>query len=144
MRRMILACSVLLTLSTGATAGQIYKWVDAQGNVHFGSQPPEGQEAASVNPNISQPKIAAPAAKAPEASGEDKEQEKLDEQARAAASKREEELKVYCERIRKDLAQMKASPRVRVEENGELRRLTEEERQDRIVKSEASIKENCK
>ena len=31
MRRMILACSVLLTLSTGATAGQIYKWVDAQG-----------------------------------------------------------------------------------------------------------------
>ncbi len=143
MRRMILACSVLLTLSTGATAGQIYKWVDAQGNVHFGSQPPEGQEAASVNPNISQPKIAAPAAKAPEASGEDKEQEKLDEQARAAASKREEELKVYCERIRKDLAQMKASPRVRVEENGELRRLTEEERQDRIAKSEASIKENC-
>ena len=144
MRRMILACSVLLTLSTGATAGQIYKWVDAQGNVHFGSQPPEGQEAASVNPNISQPKIAAPAAKAPEASGEDKEQEKLDEQARAAASKREAELKVYCERIRKDLAQMKASPRVRVEENGELRRLTEEERQDRIAKSEASIKENCK
>ena len=60
------------------------------------------------------------------------------------ASKREEELKVYCERIRKDLAQMKASPRVRVEENGELRRLTEEERQDRIAKSEASIKENCK
>ena len=43
-----------------------------------------------------------------------------------------------------DLAQMKASPRVRVEENGELRRLTEEERQDRIAKSEASIKENCK
>lgn len=143
MRRMILACSVLLTLSTGATAGQIYKWVDAQGNVHFGSQPPEGQEAASVNPNISQPKIAAPAAKAPEASDADKEQEKLDEQARAAASKREEELKVYCERIRKDLAQMKASPRVRVEENGELRRLTEEERQQRIAESEASIKENC-
>ena len=49
----------------------------------------------------------------------------------------------YFEVERQMLAQMKASPRVRVEENGELRRLTEEERQDRIAKSEASIKENC-
>ncbi len=130
-----------LTLSTGATAGQVYKWVDAQGNVHFGSQPPEGQEAASVNPNISQRQDRRPGSQGTEASGEDKEQEKLDEQARARSKR--EEAKVYCERIRKDLAQMKASPRVRVEENGELRRLTEEERQDRIAKSEASIKENC-
>lgn len=143
MRRMILACSVLLALSTGATAGQIYKWVDGQGNVHFGSQPPEGQDAASVNPNISQPKVAAPAPPTLKTEKQDEEQEKLDQQARSQAAEREEELKVYCERIRKDLAQMKASPRVRVEENGELRRLTEEERQERITKSEASIKENC-
>ena len=143
MRRMILACSVLLALSTGATAGQIYKWVDGQGNVHFGSQPPEGQDAAAVNPNISQPKVAAPAPPTLKTEKQDEEQEKLDQQARSQAAEREEELKVYCERIRKDLAQMKASPRVRVEENGELRRLTEEERQERITKSEASIKENC-
>lgn len=143
MRRMILACSVLLALSTGATAGQIYKWVDGQGNVHFGSQPPEGQDAAAVNPNISQPKVAAPAAPTLKTEKQDEEQEKLDEQARSQATEREKELKTYCERIRKDLAQMKASPRVRIEENGELRRLTEEERQERIAKSEASIKENC-
>ena len=143
MRRMILACSVLLALSTGATAGQIYKWVDGQGNVHFGSQPPEGQDAAAVNPNISQPKVTAPAAPTLKTEAKDEEQEKLDQQARSQASEREEEMKVYCERIRKDLAQMKASPRVRIDDGGELRRLTEEERQDRIAKSEASIKENC-
>jgi hypothetical protein len=143
MRRMILACSVLLALSTGATAGQIYKWVDGQGNVHFGSQPPEGQEAAAVNPSISQPKVSAPTTPAPEPEQQDAEQEKLDQQARSKASEREKELKIYCERIRNDLAQMKASPRVRIEENGEPRRLTEAERQERIAKSEASIKENC-
>ena len=143
MRRMILACSVLLALSTGATAGQIYKWVDGQGNVHFGSQPPEGEDAAAVNPNISQPKVAVPAAPSLETEKKDEEQDKLDQQARTQAAEREEERKVYCERIRKDLAQMKANPRVRVEENGELRRMTEEERQERIAKSEASIKENC-
>ncbi|MFG0382949.1 DUF4124 domain-containing protein [Pseudomonas sp. zbq_18] len=143
MRRMILACSVLLALSTTVSAGQIYKWVDAQGNVHFGSQPPEGQKAAEVNPNISQPKPPAPQVTATPADSEDAVQEKLDQQAREDVAKNEAERKVYCERIRKDLAQMKANPRVRIEDGGELRRLTEEERQERISKSEASIKENC-
>ena len=139
MRRMILACSVLLALSTTVSAGQIYKWVDAQGNVHFGSQPPEGQKAASVNPNISQPKSPTPAAVSPK----DVEQEKLDKQARKEAAKNDAERAAYCEHTRKDLAQLKANPRLRIEENGEVRRLTEEERQERISKSEASIKENC-
>ena len=143
MRRMILACSVLLALSTTVSAGQIYKWVDAQGNVHFGSQPPEGLKAAEVNPNISQPKSPAPQVTATPADNKDAVQEKLDQQAREDVAKNEAERKVYCERIRKDLAQMKANPRVRIEDGGELRRLTEEERQERISKSEASIKENC-
>lgn len=143
MRRMILACSVLLALSTTVSAGQIYKWVDAQGNVHFGSQPPEGQKAAEVNPNISQPKPPAPQAAPAPAETEDLVQEKLDQQARKEVAKNEAERKAYCESIRKDLAQMKANPRVRIEDGGELRRLTEEERQERISKSEASIKENC-
>ena len=143
MRRMILACSVLLALGTTANAGQIYKWVDAQGNVHFGSQPPEGQAAAEVNPNISQPQTPMPKPASSVGESADAEQEKLDQQARKEAAENEAERKVYCERIRKDLAQMKANPRVRIEDGGELRRLTEEERQERISKSEASIKENC-
>ncbi len=143
MRRMILACSVLLALSTTVNAGQIYKWVDAQGNVHFGAQPPEGQKAAEVNPNISQPKSPEPQTAPKSVDSEDAVQEKLDQQARKEAAKNDAERKTYCERIRKDLAQMKANPRVRIEDGGELRRLTEEERQERISKSEASIKENC-
>ena len=143
MRRMILACSVLLALSANASAGQIYKWTDAQGNVHFGSQPPEGQQASAVNPNISQPKAPTQPKPSTTAGAQDEVQEKLDRAARKEAAEKEAERKTYCDRIRQDLAQMKANPRVRIEDNGELRRLTEEERQDRISKSEASIKENC-
>ncbi|MDD0845511.1 DUF4124 domain-containing protein [Pseudomonas sp. Gutcm_11s] len=143
MRRMILACSVLLALSTGATAGQIYKWVDSQGNVHFGSQPPEGQPSAAVNPNVSQPKVAAPPPAVPKSEAKDEKQEKLDREAKDQIAKQDEERKAYCESTRQDLAQMRATSRLRVEENGELRRLTEEERQARIDKAEASIKENC-
>lgn len=143
MRRMILACSVLLTLSTGATAGQIYKWVDAQGNVHFGSQPPEGQEAASVNPNISQPKT--PPAKSPVADkGTDDKQKAVDDKVKEDVAKQEAEREKFCEATRYNLAQLKNNPRISVEIQGETRRLTEEERQQRIAESEASIKENCK
>ncbi|MGL4315282.1 MAG: DUF4124 domain-containing protein [Pseudomonas sp.] len=144
MHRMILTGSLLLALSTSAMAGQIYKWVDAQGNTHFGAQPPEGQQAAEVNPNISQPKTASPPAPKLEDSKLDAEQEQLDEEAMQAAAKQDKERKTFCEQTRKNLAQLKANPRLRVTENGETRRLTEDDRQERMAKSEASIKENCK
>jgi hypothetical protein len=138
MRRMILACSVLLALSTGATAGQIYKWVDAQGNVHFGSQPPEGKDSEAVNPNISQPKTPKP----PKQS-RDEAQEKVDEKVKKDVAQQEKERKAFCDATRANLAQFKNNPRIRMEIDGEVRHLTEEERQDRIAKSEAAIKENC-
>ena len=144
MRRMILACSVLLALSTGATAGQIYKWVDAQGNVHFGSQPPEGQQAAEVNPNITQPKLSSEKKPQAAAPTEDSEQESIDAKVKEDVAKQEAERKKYCETVRTNLSQLQNNPRVRVEEKGEVRRLTEEERQARIAETEKAIAENCK
>ena len=142
MRRMILACSVLLALSTGATAGQIYKWVDGQGNVHFGSQPPEGQDAAAVNPNISQPKAGKPPTQ-PIKPKQDDAQQQADNKVKEEVAKREAELKKFCETTRNNLAQMRNNPRVRIEENGEIRKLPEEERQTRIAEAEAAIQKDC-
>lgn len=143
MRRMILACSVLLALSTGATAGQIYKWVDGQGNVHFGSQPPEGQDAAAVNPNVSQPK-AAPKSPLQPADDADPEQQKLDEKVKEEVAKQDKERKEYCQRMRNDLAMLKNNPRLRVEDGDSARRMTEEERQSRIAENEKKIGEHCR
>jgi type IV secretory pathway VirB10-like protein len=140
---MILACSVLLALSTGATAGQIYKWVDGQGNVHFGSQPPEGQDAAAVNPNVSQPK-AAPKSPPHPADDADPEQQKLDEKVKEEVAKQDKERKEYCQRMRNDLAMLKNNPRLRVEDGDSARRMTEEERQSRIAENEKKIGEHCR
>ncbi|MCO1806202.1 DUF4124 domain-containing protein, partial [Pseudomonas aeruginosa] len=50
-----------------------------------------------------------------------------------------------CIRDSNNLAQLKNNPRVRVDEGkGELRRLGEEERQERIAKAEKAIQENCR
>lgn len=145
MRRMILACSVLLALSANANAGQIYKWEDAQGNVHFGSQPPEGQDSTQVNPNISQPKISpAPSKTVADDGAEDEEQKAIDDKVKKDVAKQEAERKKYCESARNNLAQLKNNPRVLVEENGQVKRLTEEERQSRIAESEKAIETTCK
>lgn len=144
MRRMIITSSLLLALSTGVMAGQFYKWVDAQGVTHFGAQPPEGQEAAQVNTNIIQPK--APAAKPPaatfETSGE-AEQKAIDAKVKQDVAAQEAERKKYCEAMRTNLAQLQNNPRLRMDVGGEMRRLSEDERQAKIAESEKGIKENC-
>ena len=145
MRRLILTGSLLLALSTTAMAGQVYKWVDAQGNTHFGSQPPEGQQATSINTNVATPKTPAPAAKPAAAVAETDEQKAIDSKVKADVAKQEAERKKYCETVRTNLSQLQNNPRIRVQEEGkdEVRRLTEEERQERISETKKAIAENC-
>ena len=54
------------------------------------------------------------------------------------------QLRKYCENQRNNLAQLENNPRVRVEDGGEMRRLGEDERQQRIADSKKAIGENCK
>ncbi|HLD65703.1 MAG TPA: DUF4124 domain-containing protein [Pseudomonas sp.] len=144
MRRIILTGSLLLALSSSAMAGQVYKWVDAQGNTHFGAQPPQGQEATSINTVVAPPKAAAPAAPSLPSFEDDAEQKAADAKVKKAVAAEEAELKKYCESVRTNLAQLRNNPRVMTEVLGEPRRLTEEERQARIAESEKNIAENCK
>lgn len=145
MRRIILTGSLLLALSASAMAGQVYKWVDAQGNTHFGAQPPQGQEATSINTVVAPPpKAATPAAPTLPSLEDDAEQKAADAKVKAEVAAKDAELKKYCESMRTNLAQLRNNPRVMVDVMGEPRRLTEEERQARIAESEKSIAENCK
>lgn len=145
MRRMILTSSLLLALSASAMAGQIYKWVDAQGVTHFGEQPPQGQQSTTVNPSAAPP----PSTNAEQKpaptfdSIADPEQAAADAKVKKEVAAQEAERKKYCETQRNNLAQLENNPRVRVEEGGEMRRLGEDERQKRIADSKQAIKENC-
>lgn len=144
MRRMILTGSLLLALSATAMAGQVYKWVDDQGRTHFGSQPPEGQSATSINTAVPPAKPATPPPSLTTQTEGEKEQEAIDKKVRQDVAKQEAERKQFCQTVRTNLAQLQNNPRLRAEVGGETRRLTEEERQARIAENEKSIRENCK
>ena len=49
MRRLII---LLLLLSPLTSWGEIYRWTDASGQVHFGEQPGPGAEAIEVKPQV--------------------------------------------------------------------------------------------
>ncbi len=141
MRRSLIASALIVLMSTPVMAAQVYKWVDAQGVTHFGAQPPEGQQATSVNTTIA-PAPAAIPTKLPQV-GVDEEQQAIDEKVKKEVAAKEAERKQYCEKMRTNLAQLENNPRLREEVNGEVRRLGEDERQKRIGEAQKAITENC-
>jgi hypothetical protein len=50
---------------------------------------------------------------------------------------------VFCEQARTNLAQLQNNPRLREEIDGEMRRLTDETRQERITEAQKQIEQNC-
>ena len=144
MRSMVIVGSLLLALSSSTMAAQVYKWVDAQGITHFSAQPPQGQTAQTLNTVTPPPKPVAAESDVSENSESLVDQEKIDRKVKQQVAEQEAERKRYCETLQTNLAQLQNNPRVRVEENGEVRRLKEEERQSRIAETKQKIEENCK
>ncbi|WP_415844231.1 DUF4124 domain-containing protein [Stutzerimonas zhaodongensis] len=142
MRLTIIAGSLLLALSSAVMAGQVYKWVDAQGVTHFGAQPPQGQAAQALNTATPPPKPLEAAQVEPATTG-DTEQRVIDQKVKKQVAEQEAERQRYCTTLRTNLAQLQNNPRVRVEEDGEMRRLNEEERQERISDTQKKIGDTC-
>jgi len=141
---MFLAGGLLLALCGNVMAAQVYKWVDAQGVTHFGAQPPQGQQVETVNTVTAPAKPAAkPDTSAPDETGREADQNSIDRKVKQQVAAQEAERKRYCESMRTNLAQLQNNPRVRVEDNGETRRVTEEERQARIAETRDKIAEHC-
>lgn len=146
MRRTLLLASLLFGCAGAACAGQIYKWVDAQGITHFTAQPPQAA-ASSVVPPAKQPSASKPAETPPSIGStvDDPKQEEIDARVRQEVAQKEKELETYCTTLRTNLAQMRNNQRLRVKtDDGESRRLSHEERQTRIAETEKAITENCK
>ena len=115
-------------LCASAHAGEIFKWVDEQGNVHYSQDPPMNKSAQPMNIKVpktpaeseeASAQTASTAAEKPPAGDEDKaaEQKALQE---AATRKREEAEKKNCQIAMKRLATITAGGRLyEVDENGE-------------------------
>ncbi|MCG6576442.1 DUF4124 domain-containing protein [Pseudomonas sp. AF32] len=140
MRTLLLTAGLLVGLSPMCMAGQVYKWVDAQGVTHFGSQPPQGTEATTVIKSAAPPAGKPPA---PPSGGAIGDQKAIDQDVKKQIAEQEAQLKVFCEQARTNLAQLQNNPRLREEVEGEMRRLTDEERSQRIDETRKQIEEHC-
>ncbi|WP_444934846.1 DUF4124 domain-containing protein [Microbulbifer sp. EKSA008] len=156
--RILLALLIAVTATTTQADG-IYKWVDENGVVHFGEQPPGDAQVDVIKKPKSerykkweaeQNAIAAREAQknAPQVPQQSKEeqlpdaeqQRQLEARAKEEAAKRAE----LCVAYQKNLKSLTTHARVREKDkDGNYRRLGEDERQERITKAREQIKKNC-
>ncbi|WPN58940.1 DUF4124 domain-containing protein [Pseudomonas sp. P9_31] len=139
MRTFFFTAGLLIGLSPLCMAGQVYKWIDAQGVTHFDAQPPQGREASLVVTP------ATPVGKpsTPPRGNVIGDQKAIDNKVKKQVGEQQAQLKVFCEQARTNLAQLQNNPRLREEVDGEMRRLTDQQRQERITEAQKQITKNC-
>ena len=150
-KRITLLALALLFAPGLLMAGTIYKWTDAEGNVHYGSEPPNSQAQPM---NIRQaPPSSKPAAPTPrnrlDATTKLLVSMEKDRQQKAEAEKKTAEQQRVrtenCSRARKRVAGLKIGGRqFEMTESGERNYLDDAEVQKRLKEAEAMVKEWCK
>ena len=138
----------MLLATSAPLASDIYKWVDSDGRVHYTQMPPTNRPAERM-------KGAAPPANNPEAvRGDLQRQVEAFDERRAqrdeafAEEKHKEEVasirKQNCETARKNLANLRrGGNNAYMTPEGEVVRLTDDERAKRIEDAKQGIKDNC-
>lgn len=139
-----LLLTITLVIAAGQAGAEIYQWKDEHGQTVFSEKPPAGTAAAVVKPKTAPPSAAAI--------------EKLKAQSAAPTVAADAEKKVAtkppeptvkeaaanCAKAREVLSQLQTQNRLHYkQENGELGVLTEDQREERIKDSQASIASWC-
>jgi hypothetical protein len=144
----IWALLVFATASPAADTQYIYKWTDDQGEIQYTQFPPPGRKAERLY-------APPPPAQSPETI-----ENELQKQVETMEQQNEEQLqgakdakqwaeiqkirRSNCETAHKNLVNLQRGGNVRyMGSNGEVIRLSEEERQKRIDETNTQIKENC-
>lgn len=174
-----LALAMTLALAAGATtarpasaAGEIYRWVDATGTVHYSQSAPQGFAYERVTPgyrppgaqaSLSNPLDArpAPATRTPNATpqtdtpaadagtpaltdAQRQMESQLEEEAQARLAEVQSQRRQDCTRAREQFQQFTSYARIRVSDDaGGTKILGEDERQARIEEAKRAIVLNC-
>ena len=150
-RRLALTCAVAaITFAAGATANEIYRWTDDNGNVHYEDRP--SGAASEERIDITYRRTDSGAVNQRVQARLDREADRADAKSVAAAREQEaadqaaaaEERAKACERARARLETYLQSRRLyRTDENGERVYLDDAERQEARQKAEEQITEVC-
>jgi hypothetical protein len=141
-----LVCLVLM-ITSAAYANGIYKWIDEDGNVHYGDAPPDSVATEEVTVDVapSVPGKALPRLEIsdPVSSTTSSDSPEKDEPEPEIS---EEQAKEICEQAHRDLSKLNRSrnkARVR-KPDGTSRQMTTEERKASRAKANQNVKDFCK
>jgi hypothetical protein len=130
---------LLLMVSTSLSAGTIQKWVDENGDVHYGDAPPLTTKTVNVrvqsaptNPGKALPRL------------NDGNEQQATGNGAGQQQRYEEQSMIACDNARADLLVIDNNSRVKLEEaDGSSRFLTPEEIQDRRKAAQADVDKFC-
>jgi hypothetical protein len=140
---------VILISSNNVLAGKIFKWTDAQGNVHYGSEKPADADAEKMKVDTSTTGVDTGAEALDNLKQQaDDEAERIKEEGipeqPPVPSLPMKEVKKRCQAARQDLATIQSRGQLKErDEKGEVRYVSEEEKQRRIKAAKRQIREYC-
>ncbi len=149
--------SLLAAAQSGVAMAKTYKWIDAHGGIHYTQVPPVDKNAKVVE--VTGDDGPADSSKSePDAKPEKREADQPNqyrvlvpeqpdpEAQRKAEAEREKQRQEACEALRNNLQILERNTRIRIrqDDSGEPRVLTQEEREARIRQYSENIDKMCK
>ena len=141
------ALLVIVLMPQPAHAAEVYKWTDAEGNVHFGDKAPPDAQAQTVKTRTETADQNTVERLHKMQDDADKNFEKRKEGEAAELEKQQEADKIaaHCEASRKSLEELKTSARRQfINDKGEREYLGEERRQEWIKTAEDEVAKYCR
>jgi hypothetical protein len=143
---------LILLLSATPTIAASYRWVDENNHVHYSDKPPTGHKTAKVlttPPSRSEAASDTVAGKTLAERAADLKKSQQDKQKAANQANEKQEMenvdKANCATTRQNLAVLQNSPRIaEYDSSGERSFLSDEQRQERLAKTQQDIEKYCK
>ena len=142
-------CTLMLAGTGTVLAGKIYKWTDAEGKVHYGSEKPVDADAEKMKVDTSKTGVnrGADALDNLKQGVDDEAQRVVEEgipEQPPVPALPAREVKKRCQAAKKDLATIQSRGQLReVDEKGNTRYVSDEEKQRRVKAAKKQIREYC-
>jgi len=148
MNRKTLTLTLLLAVVPGvAMSASVYKWTDENGVTHFGDRQPTGAKAERVNVRSGTSSDAAGNRQSPQQRLQNMQEQQAGEaeqrQETAAEEASRKQREANCATAQSNLDVIDRNARIRVEDNGEQRYLSEAEIAEKRAEFERIAEENC-
>ena len=146
----------LITFYTSNINAGIYKWVDAQGNIHYGAQRPTNTDSKKLSIQHHAPEKSSsydrPGAKKPKTAegdaevktGADKKTSKDTPDYKAESKADKKRRLAACSQARKSMSKMATQGRVRTrDKEGNVNYMSDKQKQSRIKRAKELITKHC-